>query len=131
MTIFIAIIAVIIIGILITISMHYVVTSRKPEDSKIKYLHQVYELLELCKLECDEENVLNRVDEIISSIRYGDVNSPEAARNIEVRIISKSSELLGNLKNKRKEEANRNLDELEMLTKERNVVSKNNKYRGM
>ncbi len=131
MTIFIAIIAVIIIGILITISMHYVVTSRKPEDSKIKYLYQVYELLELCELECDEENVLNRVDEIISSIRYGDVNSPEAARNIEVRIISKSSELLGNLKNKRKEEANRNLDELEMLTKERNVVSKNNKYRGM
>lgn len=127
MILIIAILAFIIMIILITISMHYVVASKKPEDGKIKYMRQMNETLELCRIESDEESVVNKIDEIISAIRYGDANSPEAARSVEARLMAKSSELLENLKNKKNAEANRNLDELEKLVKERNVISRNNK----
>lgn len=123
--VFVAII--IILTILITISMHYVVTSKKPEDNKVRYVQDVCEILELCKIESGERNILKKIDEILFSIRCEDVNSPDAARDVETRIKIKASELLDNLRNRKNVEVNSNIDELIKLVKERNVVSSNNK----
>ena len=126
MVFIIAILVIIVLAIIIAISMYYVVTSKKPEDKKIKYVHQLYEILELCKIE-SEEVISNEIDEIITTIRYSDVNSPTASRDVETRITEKASELLDNLRSKNSTEVNSNLKELSQLVKERSVITKNNK----
>ena len=116
-----------ILVLLIIISMHYVVTSKKPEDKKIEYLNGIYEILELCKLESGESNISKRIDEIMENIRYGDVNSPETSKSVETQIMGKTSELFDNIKNKKNVEVNVNLDELTQLVKERRIISRYNK----
>ena len=119
--------AITVLAIAITISMHYVITSKKTEDEKVMYIKQMNEILGLCKIESGEENISDKIDTIIDSLRYGDVNSPKVAKNVEYRIVDKASELLDNLRNKKNVDANNNIDELLKLIKEREVISRNNK----
>lgn len=123
----IAIIALIVFVLIIVFGMRYVITSKKPEDIRIRDMHKVNELLELCKVESGEGAISQRIDSVLDSLKYGDVNSPDAARNIEYQILAKASELLENIKNKKSADVNSNLDEISKLIQQRDIITKNNR----
>ena len=71
MIILIAFLLAIILVILIVVGMHYVVTSKKPEDKKVKYNNQLYEMLEYCKNECGGGNLSKRIDGVVDNCKFG------------------------------------------------------------
>lgn len=127
MIIVIAILTIIIFALIIVISMYYVVNSKKIEDERIKYNNQLYGILESCNNECGNECLSKRICDIIDILRYGDVNSPDAARKVEKMILEKSLELYSNITNKKMVNANSNLDELEKLINDRTTITKYDK----
>lgn len=125
----IAVIAImsVILTVIIVISMCYVVTSKKPEDKKIKYNGQLYRVLESCKNECGEGSLSKRIDIIIDMLKYSDVNTPDSAEEIEQMVLEKVSELHNNIISRKNIDANINLDEIEQLTKNRTAMTKYSK----
>lgn len=115
---------VIVLTIIISISMHYVVTTKKPEDGKNRYVHQVSEVLEVCKIESQDDYVADRIESILDALRYGDVNSPPEAKGVEQVIMEKSTELLDNIRSKKNMDVSSNLEDLTQLIAERKVITK-------
>ena len=116
--------ALLIFGLIITLSMLYVVNSRKKEDVKIKFNNSIIEKLEKIKLQITDNEMSEKIEDIISKLRNSDINTPPEARSAESRIV----ELLNNLNiDNTDKEIKSALKELSMLIEERNIISKNNK----
>lgn len=113
-----------IFGLIITLSMLYVVNSHKKEDAKIKFNNSIIEKLEKIKLQITDNEMSEKIEDIISKLRNSDINTPPEARIAEGRIV----ELLNNLNiDNTDKEIKSALKELSMLIEERNIISKNNK----
>jgi len=111
----------------IILGVRYVVTSKKPEDAKVSYVKTISGVLEQCKLESGNDAVKQKIDGIISALRYDDVNSTPAASEVEGRITGKTWELLDLIKGKKSAEVNDALDELLKLVQERDSITKHTK----
>lgn len=116
--------ALLIFGLIITLSMLYVVNSRKKEDSKIKFNNSIIEKLEKIKIQITDNEISEKIEDIISKLRNSDINTPPEARIAEGRIADLVNNL--NIDNTDKEIKSA-LKELSMLIEERNIISKNNK----
>lgn len=127
MIIAIVVLLLILFIVAVILGVKYVVTSKKPEDTKVSYVKTISGVLEQCKLESGNDAVKQKIDEIISALRYSDVNSTPAATEVEGYITSKTWDLLDLIKSKKSAEINDVLDELLKLVQERDSITKHTK----
>lgn len=126
----ILLIALLIIAIVIGInyvSMHYVVTSKKPEDPKIMQMKSVIQVLEQCYIEAGDNAISQKIRDVVDLLKYSDVNSTAEASSKDVEINNEAMELLEALKGKKLVEANNYIEHLEKCIKERSIINKYSK----
>ena len=109
------------------VSMHYVVTSKKPEDQKIIQMKSVIQVFEQCILEAGDNAISQKIRDVVDSLKYSDVNTTAEASSKDIEIYNEAMELLEALKGKKLVEANNYIEHLEKSVKERNIINKYSK----
>ena len=122
--IIILVIALLVFGLIISLSTLYVVKSHKKEDIKIKFNNSIIEKLEKIKLQSTDNEISEKIEDIINKLRNSDINTPPEALMVEGKIEDLVNNF--NIDNSDKE-IKSVLKELSMLIEERNIISKNNK----
>ncbi len=126
----IILIALLIIAIVIGIyyvSMHYVITSKKPEDTKILQMKRVIQVLEQCNIEAGDNVISQKIRDVEDLLKYSDVNTTTEASSKDAEILNEAMELLEALKEKRIVDANNLIEHLEKCVNERNIINKTSK----
>ena len=122
--IIILVIVLLVFGLIISLSTLYVVKSNKKEDIKIKFNNSIIEKLEKIKLQSTDNEISEKIEDIINKLRNSDINTPPEALMVEGKIADLVNNF--NIGNSDKE-IKSVLKELSMLIEERNIISKNNK----